>query len=864
MVERFPDAAVADVDGVRAWLAEIERTRDLTLPLGAAGGTPEAALAQRFVDALRDEMAGFREIVEAAAEAAALNAQQLDAIAGTTAEHSAVVEQTAAAIAEIDRGAAHVADTAEALRAQAGTMADSTSRYDSGIDQVLSRLEAVAAAVEAAAAFAGAMDSGSAQISNFLDRLRRIARQAGLLAINAAIEAAHLGERGRGFDIVASEVKKLAASTDESAANVKTIERELHDASAQVEKAINESASMVRGVARDLHVARERSGATREQVRELDRAIADVATIAAEQSASLSTVAGGVESIARHAQEVSTAADRAARLALGDALAGLQASIGTYRLGERRAHGAGAPVDVASLAPAARDAAAALRARVDADQRELLGGITAIAVSIARNSYEWRAIAEGLDSLRTQLEATTYAVDENAAGAEVAAGAAQRMRDSLDAMRDGFGASVEELQRTLERVVRVRETVEHAETYVAATTAAGDRAAKILDLIDAISSETTLLSLNAAIEAAHAGDAGAGFGVIADEIRRLAEGTSQATAEIAGVIAGVAEASGSMSRTTVDAVAQTAGVFDETTRMQGAVGELRTELNGTFQQATEVAGVVEQQLAALAQVRTATQMALRRVESDSVAATNGRRRRARDARDARARARRAPPARDRRRSDSHARARRRRPDGRGVRRGDRPRQPARGRLLRHELRRAERPADRAARAPVRRLEGPRERLRSAEVRDALRPRRRGRHRRDHRCVGSAPSRDQSDVRGRPERLLLRPLSRVPPQLDRRSRDRPRAQPHQALLRRRLEPALLARRPRRRRDELPRRTPYAIFRERNCILGRTDDRPWAIYTYARDTGIVYNDLSVAVYAQNRRIGTIRIIYDADVV
>jgi methyl-accepting chemotaxis protein len=66
------------------------------------------------------------------------------------------------------------------------------------------------------------------------------------------------------------------------------------------------------------------------------------------------------------------------------------------------------------------------------------------------------------------------------------------------------------------------------------------------------------------------------------------------------------------------------------------------------------------------------------------------------------------------------------------------------------------------------------------------------------------------------------------------------------------------------DALPKRTPYTRFEELRCNLRREAERPWAIYTYARDTGIVYNDLSIALYAQDRRIGTIRIVYDADTV
>jgi methyl-accepting chemotaxis protein len=64
--------------------------------------------------------------------------------------------------------------------------------------------------------------------------------------------------------------------------------------------------------------------------------------------------------------------------------------------------------------------------------------------------------------------------------------------------------------------------------------------------------------------------------------------------------------------------------------------------------------------------------------------------------------------------------------------------------------------------------------------------------------------------------------------------------------------------------LPVRTAYSRFEQQHCDLLRGAERPWAIYTYARDTGIVYNDLSIALYVRNRRFATLRIAYDADVV
>lgn len=863
--ERVREPAAAASERCAQWLGELEHSRDLTTPLTAIdeAAFPEAALARRFVDGLRGEMLAFREIVEGAAETAALNADQLDRIVASTAHQSTVVERTAAAIAEIDQGAAHVAKMAEALRAVTATLAESTLQYDGGIERVLVALTSLVASVEAAGGFAGSMEAGSAHIRGFLDQLKRIARQARLLGINAAIEAAHLGADGGGFVIVAGEVKQLAASTAESATNVAGIERELHGASRQVEAVIGESAGLVRSLLSDLSSARERSAQTREQVRALDGAIGDVASVAGEQSASLSAIAAGVDQMAHHAQEVAGAAQRAAKLAISEALDALQRTIATYRLGEPVA-GNHQAVAIEDLPETLREAAVALRARVDADQREVLGLITAVAVSVARNSYEWRAIEVALKALHAELDATTRAIDETATGATGASTASQRMRAALDAMRAGFAASVDELQRVLERIVRVRDDVRAAESFVDATGAASARAAAILDLIDTISSETTLLSFNAAIEAAHAGSAGSGFGIIADEIRTLARTTSDATREIATVIADVSHASSAMTETAAEAVRRTDDVHGETTRMQATIGDLRTRLDGTLERTTEVAAIVEQQLAALADVRRATVIAVQRLESDTTSGGDTRRL------DLAMLGMRAHALGARRPLGTVAESIRAlglavaaQMDGvfdAALARGeialddcldtdyvelvgpaiaklsrlfDVSRVPASG----FDPPKFETRYDRAVEESLNRLiddNVPKHAAIKAMFAVDLNGFCFGHYRECRHDWTGDPAVDLD--RNRIKRFFEDPLS---------------------LRCSRVGLGSAA-------DRLSARTPYPRFAAAGCSLKATASRPWAIFTYARDTGIVYNDLSVALYARTHRVGTIRIIYDADVV
>ncbi|HEU4369690.1 MAG TPA: methyl-accepting chemotaxis protein [Methylomirabilota bacterium] len=140
-----------------------------------------------------------------------------------------------------------------------------------------------------------------------------------------------------------------------------------------------------------------------------------------------------------------------------------------------------------------------------------------------------QAQAREITTISRTMEALSGSVREVAAAAEAAAGAA---RHTLEAARLGDQA----VRDSLDGMQRIRGEVQIIAKKIKAL---GDRSleiSEIVNLIEELASHTNLLSLNAAIEAAGAGEAGLRFGVVADEIRKLAERAATATKDVAALI----------------------------------------------------------------------------------------------------------------------------------------------------------------------------------------------------------------------------------------------------------------------------------------------------------------------------------------
>ncbi len=200
--------------------------------------------------------------------------------------------------------------------------------------------------------------------------------------------------------------------------------------------------------------------------------------------------------------------------------------------------------------------------------------------NINRGSVEQTESVGQAKEIVTKVATATQSVADNAAAGTEGAKAAEEAAEN--------GLKV--VQETVEGMNQISDAVESVSSQV---TGLGEQSAeigKIVAVIDDIAAQTNLLALNAAIEAARAGEQGRGFAVVADEVRQLAERVTQATKEIAGLIEGV--------QTSVDQSVKATATGSE---LVAKGSELANQAGTALEQIIESVSEVSRQITAIAE-----------------------------------------------------------------------------------------------------------------------------------------------------------------------------------------------------------------------------------------------------------------------
>jgi methyl-accepting chemotaxis protein len=506
---------------------------------------------------------------------------------------------------QVNQAAAELQQTLEKLKQITHDGVGAVGESLIGMADMNSHLKEATAKNDQSGKRIGELAVQSQQIGDIVQAVVMIADQTNLLALNAAIEAARAGEHGRGFAVVADEVRNLAEISERSARDIRGVVDEIRTGVEEIVKEINVVVEDFNQMQQETEEANSGFSSIGELFNKYAELVAAVTLNSVDLQNKANELLASSEAIAASAEQMVSGTLESAKAVAEQSKALDEVNTATQELTEMADE-----LKTSTNINKSAEEIASTAEQLSANIEEVSTSATEIASALAQMTSGSRAAIDEVHKTETITEEGTATLGEVL---QLSAQAAQYFTEVEELLNNSRAIARKVWNGVQDRMVSYDST----NASIEALQEKIRRIEKIVDTIENVSIQTNMLAVNGFVEAATAGEHGRGFAVVAGDIRNLAAESSENADKIkdlvrdiqtqmSRVVADVSQAEAA-SRKADEIMYGTAKKNQRVTELVGAINENRVVLGEKTRQIETALELEAKEVKTVAEIIASTQ-----------------------------------------------------------------------------------------------------------------------------------------------------------------------------------------------------------------------------------------------------------------